>query len=368
MNTIVAKQWSISTAGWVSAGRRCRGFTLVELMIALVLGLLVIAGVGSVFVANKDAYRTNEALSQAQDAARTSFEFIARDIRAAGSNPCGTGGVQSALNGSAQCGGTNDLPNWLDDFDVPVFGTENPSDIDGLPASGAGSPEAGTDAIRIGKADDLGIRLDELQPAPNAANLKLAAPTTLIDDDDVVMVCEAGKATIFQVSSYAGNLTVVHNSGNGSGSIGNCTKGLNHDVYDDPNGNGTTLGTSSYLAVPRSVYWYIGANSAGTTSLYRARNNQNLSDPADPSDSIEIDEMVRGVENMQLSYHQTGEDDFVNAGSVSNWGDVDAVHLELTVRSRGVSASDPSRGAGSDRQRLQRDFSTTIAIRNRLEG
>src|SRR5690554_7701360 len=63
------------------------GFTLVELMIALVLGLLVIAGVGSVFLANQNAYRTNVALGEAQESARISFEFLARDIRSAGANP-----------------------------------------------------------------------------------------------------------------------------------------------------------------------------------------------------------------------------------------------------------------------------------------
>lgn len=65
-------------------GQRQYGFTLVELMIAMVLGLVVVAGVISVFIANKQSYRTNEALSQVQDASRTAYEFMARDIRMAG--------------------------------------------------------------------------------------------------------------------------------------------------------------------------------------------------------------------------------------------------------------------------------------------
>jgi type IV pilus assembly protein PilW len=39
---------------------------LVELMIAMVLGLLVIAGVGSLFLANKQAYQVSEGLSEYQ--------------------------------------------------------------------------------------------------------------------------------------------------------------------------------------------------------------------------------------------------------------------------------------------------------------
>lgn len=348
--------------------RRAAGFTLVELMIALVLGLLVIAGVGSVFLANKDAYRTNEALSQTQDAARTAFEFLARDIREAGSTPCGSEGIQSALEGSAQCGGTNDLPDWVDDFDVPISGTDNTSTITGLPGSGnVGAPVSGSDAVRIGKAEDLGLRLDEDNPAPNAASLKLAATTTLLAPNDVVLVCDAGKASIFQITTHSdSSVTFTHNTG--TGSIGNCSKGLNHPIINDPNGNGTTLGKSSYLAVPRSTYWYIGTNSAGSRSLFRARNLQTISDPADPAKSVEVDEMVRGVESMAIQYHERGNNAFSDASAVSNWDDVDAVWLALTIRSRGTSASDPNIGAGSDRQRLQRTFSTTVAIRNRLEN
>src|SRR5690554_2286947 len=73
------------------------GFTLVELLIALVLGLLLVAGVGSVFLANQNAYRTNVALGAVQESARTSFEFLAREIRSAGANPCGTANVASVL-------------------------------------------------------------------------------------------------------------------------------------------------------------------------------------------------------------------------------------------------------------------------------
>ena len=49
----------------LSQRRADAGFTLVELMIALVLGLVVVAGVGSVFLANQNAYRTNVALGAA---------------------------------------------------------------------------------------------------------------------------------------------------------------------------------------------------------------------------------------------------------------------------------------------------------------
>ena len=60
--------------------RKQRGFSLVELMIALVLGLMVIGGVTSVFLSNKQSFRTNTALSQVQENSRIAFELMARDI------------------------------------------------------------------------------------------------------------------------------------------------------------------------------------------------------------------------------------------------------------------------------------------------
>lgn len=331
--------------------RQQMGFTLVELLIALVLGLIVVAGVGSVFLANKDAYRTNEALSQVQDAARTSFEFLGRDIREAGFSPCGAATVASILNS----GGSG----WLD-WSQPILGFDDARSISGLPGSGEVGEPVGEDAIRLGKAEDSGLDLEPLN-GPRA-NVKLKAPTTKISDGDILMVCDADKATIFQTTNYnPSNVTLVHNTGKYT--PGNATKCLNHPVPQTVSGgNCTTLSPTSYLLVPTNTVWYIGLNSAGTRSLFRARNYL--------STTPEVEEMVRGVDGMQFVYHRTGENDFEDASAfaASDWEQVDAVRLVLTVRSRGLNPNNPDFGAGVDRQRLSREFSTTVAIRNRLDG
>ena len=59
--------------------RRPGGFTLVELMIAMVLGLVIIGGATSLIVANRQSYRTNEGLSQVQESARTAVELLSRE-------------------------------------------------------------------------------------------------------------------------------------------------------------------------------------------------------------------------------------------------------------------------------------------------
>jgi type IV pilus assembly protein PilW len=78
---------------------RSRGFTLLELMISMVLGLVVIGGALGVVLSNRQSYRTNEGLSQVQERARTAFELLARDVRQAGVTGCNNNGrVANVLN------------------------------------------------------------------------------------------------------------------------------------------------------------------------------------------------------------------------------------------------------------------------------
>ncbi|MBN7770495.1 PilW family protein [Marinobacter daepoensis] len=329
--------------------RAAAGFTLVELMIALVLGLLVVAGVGSVFLANQNAYRTNVALGDVQESARTSFEFLARDIRSAGANPCGTANVASVLNG----GGDQMLYSSGN-----IEGWDNATTVADLPSSGSGAPVAGAGgAIRLSSARGAGLELEAVT-GPRA-NVKLENSTTAIKKGNVLMICDVDKATVFQVTNYnSSGKTVVHNAG--AGNPGNQTQCLNHPVPQPPSGGScNSFHPSSYLAIPVNYIWYIGQNDVGGRSLYRyGRGQQATSGTA---------EMVRGVSEMALSYHEQGGSGYVAAGSVSNWESVDAVRLELTVRSRGFQPGG-ARGAGTDNQPLERVYTSTVALRNQLNN
>jgi type IV pilus assembly protein PilW len=68
----------------ISIYQRNDGFSLVELMIAMLLGLFIIGGVISVFLSNRVAYRQNENLARMQENARYAFEVVGRDIREVG--------------------------------------------------------------------------------------------------------------------------------------------------------------------------------------------------------------------------------------------------------------------------------------------
>lgn len=63
---------------------RQRGLTVVELLVALLLSLLLLTGVIQVFLASKQTYSTNEAMSVLQENGRFALEFLGRSIRLGG--------------------------------------------------------------------------------------------------------------------------------------------------------------------------------------------------------------------------------------------------------------------------------------------
>jgi type IV pilus assembly protein PilW len=68
----------------LSPPRRQAGLTLVELMISLTLGLILVVGIGSLFVYTNRSNRQNELTSGMQDQARFALATLSRDITMAG--------------------------------------------------------------------------------------------------------------------------------------------------------------------------------------------------------------------------------------------------------------------------------------------
>lgn len=58
-----------------------KGFTLVELMIAMVISLIVLAGIYNVFISSNRSYFIQESITDMQQNARASTEFMARELK-----------------------------------------------------------------------------------------------------------------------------------------------------------------------------------------------------------------------------------------------------------------------------------------------
>ena len=73
---------------FIVAHPRPRGFGLIELMIAMALGLLVLGAAIAVFQSNQRTFNANEGQNRIQEGARVAYELMSNDIRAAGGSAC----------------------------------------------------------------------------------------------------------------------------------------------------------------------------------------------------------------------------------------------------------------------------------------
>ncbi len=71
-------------SGSQSYGRAQYGLTLVELMIAMTIGLFLVAVIGNLFVGAKQTYRTQDNLARLQENGRFAMELLGSNIRDAG--------------------------------------------------------------------------------------------------------------------------------------------------------------------------------------------------------------------------------------------------------------------------------------------
>ncbi|MES1999425.1 MAG: PilW family protein [Pseudomonadota bacterium] len=63
---------------------RQRGVTLVELMVAMTIGLIVVAAVGTIFLGSRNTYRVQDDNSRLQESGRYAVDILGRNIREAG--------------------------------------------------------------------------------------------------------------------------------------------------------------------------------------------------------------------------------------------------------------------------------------------
>ena len=96
--------------------RNFNGFTLVELMIAMTLGLLMVGAIITVFVDNRHSFDREDSIQRMQDDARQAVRELANDMSMAGywadlllpSSIVGDGSLAVATD----CGPAG-VPNWI---------------------------------------------------------------------------------------------------------------------------------------------------------------------------------------------------------------------------------------------------------------
>lgn len=329
-----------------SPGRPCRpvriahyGFTLVELMVALVLSIFVIGGVLMVYMTSSQNYRYQEAAAIMMENGRTAIELMSRDLR---------------LASYWRCVGWNpeNLSNHLPSNQRGLFAT-----------NGNNAP----DTLRTLYA------LDE-----TAVTLLADVELTALDTVPIPPTVTPNDISVSDGSNFVGNEIVV---------IGDCAKG---DIFPITGVSGNTLSHNcltcvenyaagaALLAVEDTQY-SIADNDRGQPALFRSVNGG------------AAEELIEGVEDMQIFF---GEDtdsdgianryvtaDVINAPCADGtnpgcWLRVTSVRISLLMRTT-LDADDDNLTAGpqtfnyngttvtaADDGRLRRVFTTVVALRN----
>lgn len=320
-----------------SPHRLARGVSLIELMIALVLGLLVTGAAIGMFLSNSRTFDTTESLSRVQENARMAFELMARDVREAGGNPCAKNiVVGSVLNAAGVA--------WWNTWQNGLVGYEN--------GALAGSL-AGTDAIELVSANSTGANVTSHNPT--SATLDVTPLTHGFLADDILMICDYRQAAIFQMSGPNANPITNGNIGHntGAGTPGNCSKGLGFKQPMDCSTNGTayTYGDNSMVIRLQASRWFVADNGRGGNSLFRIALRNNALGARE--------EVIEGVDDMEITYLLPGAANYVIATSVpaARWREVTAVRLDLTLAG--------TERVGTDGSRINRRLQHTVTLRNR---
>jgi type IV pilus assembly protein PilW len=346
------------------------GLTLIELMIALVLGLLLVAAATQVFLSNKQTYRVTEAHSRLQDNARFATEIISRDIRAAGYSGCrAIENINVNTIANAPIPATISENTVITGINAETAATWN-SAVSGL----LGTVVGGTDILTLQRASSCGASLVGNVGSSNG-NVQVFTPNTCnLQANDVLMISDCEDAHIFRatnVSSGVSIQTVAHaNSHNQANHFCKNYASLPH-AGACSTGDAKLYGYDSELLKFSSTTYFIRLGSGGTPALWSYEDG-----------SATAQELVEGVENLQVLYGVDDNNDdivdrYADAKVINDAGAwnlvvnaqisllMATIEQNLTTEPQSVTF-DGVVNSGAD-GRIRRIITTTIGIRNRVQ-
>lgn len=340
------------------------GFSLVELMVSSAIGLLLLTGVGTIYIESRATFRQQEVLARMQEGARYAFEVMALEIRQAGYTGCApTSATYSSLEVSVP-------PDWFNALTTPLSGYESGAL---LPAEVTGAL-ANTDAVRVIRLDDSGnYRVTSHNPSAAVISVNSNAG---LNTGEILTAVAANclYASTFQMTASPAS-KISHDPG--AGAPGNSTKCLSDPtsaVCMGPEAGFPDLPVDSKIMRTRGTIFYLMNGAGNEPSLFREFLTS--------TGTSDEEELIEGVEDMQILYGEDTSapvdgnvDQYVAADAVSSWDNVLAVRVSLLMRSvQNNVVNQPqavdfnggavNTGVGADR-RLRKVFTATFAIRNR---
>jgi len=353
---------------------RAGGFTIVEIMIALSLGILLSAALIQVFGSSRQIANVETALSRLQETGRFSLDAITKDLRLAGYQGCADpNDIDITILADQLQGGT--LPTaGVEGFEVDANGDFNPGLAGGhefeniQPSTAAAAnivARPGTDVVSIAYASVLDAELEE--ETGNSANVKVSDNPMNLSQGDFAMISDCDSAHIVEISNVTnggGNITFAHASNVNSP----------HKIENPPYQEGAKLMTFENRTYFVADTGRDTAAGEDVFALYVKAFNQNPQ------------EILEGVENLQILYGEQsagGNIRYVPADTAGlDFSQVVSVRVGVLVQSfqqvteqpdtrtynlPGAAISNAGAGAHAGDNALRKTFTTTVKLRNRRQ-
>ncbi|MHB8482952.1 MAG: PilW family protein [Nitrospiria bacterium] len=273
------------------------GFSLIELMVAMVITLLVVYGVSTLYVSSKQAYRIDDRMSRLQETGRFVASLVASDIRMTRFRGCSAGA--SPLNNTLNAYTSPDPRAYSDNFTDPLQGfyytggAWTPAVLDASITGAIPAPDINSDVITVRRATGAGFPL--VAPMLTSSDNVTVAAGNRIQQNDIVLISSCTGAAIFQVTNADANSTGVLQHVVQAGQLGPPSSPGNVT-----NNLGTVFGanaTDAEVVRIDTVTYYIAASGIQPPQLQTA----NMSLWRIVGTNVPV-ELAEGVERMSILY------------------------------------------------------------------
>lgn len=349
--------------------KKIQGFSLVEIMVGVTLGLILSIAIIGVYLAQKNTYKTNTSQALIQSAASAISALLTPAIRSAGF--CGCANITQAISnlnggGSPPISTLNTVPSMVMGYDAMngsnaitiTTNTPNSTSTDswspGLDGSLSGSVQATSDVIVVlgGTSGSQPIAVSSIISGSNSFTLQNSAGVVA---GQLAAISDCLKATIFQVTGVNGT-TVSHLAGGGA--YGNASDSLT-----------INYGVGAQFVPLTQTAFFVANDPGGQSALMRATLNMD--------GTWTIQALAPGVNTMKVLYG-VGTDgvpnQYVSASNVIDWSQVYAIRLGFLLEGQQGSATLPTiqyTVLGTNvtvpaDNRLRHVYEMTINLRNSL--
>lgn len=343
------------------------GFSLVEIMIGLTLGMILSIAVIGVYLAQHSTYRTNTSQAIIQNTESAISALVTPTIRMAGF--CGCSNVVNALSnlntgGPPPLGTLSTTPSFIMGYSLTsgtsvtvaqtnAVNTTNAANwTPTLDPSLVGNVQGTSDVLVVfgGTPGSVPIGITTFTPGSTSFDLQ---NTTGVSAGQFGAISDCSKASIFQITSVTGN-SVAHASGGGA--LTNATDAL---VVSYPVG-------SQFINMTQTAF-FVAYDIGGQSALIRATLN--------PDGTWTSQALAPGVDTMRVLYGIGSNgipQQYVQASAVTDWSQVYAIKLGFLLEGQLGSATLPPTTytvLGSTIQvpadnRLRHVYEITIHLRN----